>query len=319
MILNSYAKLNLYLEVLKKRKDNYHNIKTVFERIGLKDTIILKSRPDKKISITCNLPDVPSGHSNLAYRAARLLQDNFHVHRGVNIKLIKRIPIGAGLGGGSSNAASVLMGLNKLWKLNIGRDKVVRLAAKIGADVPFFIYNSPFAQGEARGDKIKPLKALSDVRLWHILVVPKIKVSTPFIYKKWDSFKALRLVPLNKNRHLRGLTPIDKCGISKNNYLTGLTRPKCNVKILIHALKENQFSLISRALFNSLEQITANLYPQINSSKEKLSSLGVKSVLMSGSGPAVFGVVYSRKEAVLLYRQLGRENRLWQVFVVRTV
>jgi len=295
LTLNSYAKLNLYLEVLHKRKDNYHNIKTIFERIDLADKIILKSRRDKKINITCNAADVPQAHSNLAWRSAKLLQDSFNIDKGVDIKIIKRIPVGSGLGGGSSNAAAVLAGLNKLWKLNVTENKLAGLAGKLGCDVPFFIYNSPFVKGEARGDKIKPLKALINVRLWHILVVPKIGVSTASIYKRWDNeSKTFKLKE-------RG----------------GLTIPKYNVNILILALRKNDLSLIGDALFNSLGQVTARLCPQINAIKQKLMQLGVKSILMSGSGPAVFGIVSSRKEALSLCRQL-KSNSFWQVFVSRT-
>ena len=286
MILNSYAKLNLYLEVLNKRKDNYHNIKTLFERVSLCDKIILKSRRDKKIRIICNLPDVPCDNTNLAYRSAKILQDVFHIDRGVDIKIIKHIPVGAGLGGGSSNAASVLVGLSKLWRLKLVQEQLLAYARKIGSDVPFFIYNSPFAFGEGRGDRIKPLEALDNARLWHILVVPKIKVSTPLIYKKWDTHSTL-------------------------------TSPQYNVKILNLGLRKNDLSLIGKALFNSLEQVSAKLYPQVRRIKKKLINLGLKAILMSGSGPAIFGIVSSRKEALSLCRQL-KKNRLWQVFVTRT-
>ena len=290
LTLNSYAKLNLYLEVLETRKDNYHNIKTIFERIGLADKIILKSRRDKKINITCNVAAVPQDHSNLAWRSAKLLQDSFNIGKGVDIKIIKRIPVGSGLGGGSSNAAAVLAGLNKLWKLNVTKHKLAGLAGKLGCDVPFFIYNSPFAQGEARGDKIKPLKTLTNVRLWHILVVPKIGVSTASIYKRWD----------NESKTFK------------------LTMPKYDVNILILALRKNNLFLIGDALFNSLEQVTARLYPQINAIKERLMQLGMKAILMSGSGPAVFGIVASRKEALFLYRQLKRSSPFGKVFISRT-
>ena len=290
LTLNSYAKLNLYLEVIKKRKDKYHNLKTIFERIDLADKIILKSRRDKKINITCNVASVPQDNSNLAWRSAKLLQDSFNIDKGVDIKIIKRIPVGSGLGGGSSNAATVLAGLNKLWKLNIAQTKLARLGGKLGCDIPFFIYNIPFAQGEARGDKIKPLKALTNLRLWHILVVPKIGVSTASIYRKWDKY--------NKG--------------------TGLTMPNYNVKILILALKKKNLSLIGDALFNSLEQVTARLYPQINAIKEKLMQLGAKSILMSGSGPAVMAIVSSRKEALSLCRQLKLNSSFSEVFVIRT-
>jgi len=288
LVLNSYAKLNLYLEVLNKRRDNYHNIKTIFERISLSDKIILKSRRDKKIKIICNYPRLPRDSSNLAYRAALLLQDSFKINKGIDIKIIKRIPVGSGLGGGSSNAAAILIGLNKLWGLNLTQSKLANLAENIGADVPFFIYNSPFAEGGGRGDKIKPLKVINNLRLWHILVVPKIEVSTALVYKKWD--------------RLRQLT--------ESNY---------DVKILILALKKRDLALMGKILLNNLERITVKLYPKLSRIKEKLIHLGLKSILMSGSGPAIFSVFSSRKEAVSLCRQLKREKKFWQVFVTRTI
>jgi 4-diphosphocytidyl-2-C-methyl-D-erythritol kinase len=290
LTLNSYAKVNLYLGVLNKRKDNYHNIITIFERIDLADKIILKSRRDRKISVICDHPSVPQDSSNLACRSARLLQDKFNINKGVDIKIIKRIPVGSGMGGGSSNAAYVLMGLNKLWKIGLSQDKLAWLGGKIGSDVPFFIYNTPFAKGASRGDKIEPLKTIAGVKLWHILVVPKIHVSTPLIYKKWDKFvKTFEL-----------------------------TTPRHNVKILTLALKNNDLTLIGDSLFNSLEQVTIKLYPQIGRIKEKLIRLGAKSILMSGSGPALFGIVSSGKEALSLCNQLKTNNSFCQVFVTRT-
>jgi len=286
----SHAKLNLYLQVLNKRPDSYHNINTLFERISLCDKIILKlRRDDKEIKVISSSPDLPADPSrNLAFRSAKLLQDTFNINKGVDIKITKRIPVGSGLGGGSSNAACLLLGLNKLWKLKLKEPKLVNLAKKIGADVPFFIYNSRFAQGKGRGEKIKPLKALNNTGLWHVLVVPKIKVSTPLIYKKWDEDP-------------------------------GLTMPKFDVKLLPSALRKKDFSLINEFLFNSLESITVKHYPQVQNIKEKLKKIGLKTILMSGSGPAVFGVVSSRKEAVTLGRKFKREFKLLQVFVTSTI
>lgn len=284
LLLNSYAKLNLYLEVLELRKDSYHNLKTLFERIDLADKIILKPREDKKIKIICNSADVPCDNTNLAYRSAKLLQDRFNIHRGVDIKIIKRIPVGAGLGGGSSNAATALLGLNILWRLELKQAQLLNLARAVGSDVGFFIYNCPFAWGSGRGDRIKPLKSLNNLRLWHILVAPKIKVSTPFIYKEWD-------------KYFKGKK-------------TRLTSIKYNAKML---------NLTGRDLFNRLEIITAKLYPQVRQVKDKLRDMGVKSILMSGSGPAVFGIVSSRKEAVSLKAQLKADSNSWQVFAVKTV
>lgn len=179
LILKSYAKLNLFLEVLRKRPDHYHDIQTLFERIDLSDILTLKSRSDKKICISCPDPLVPKDHTNLCFQAARLLQDRFKVAGGVDIAIDKRIPVGAGLGGGSGNAASVFLGLNRLWRLKASRETLAALAQEVGCDIPFFIHETPFALGSERGDCIRPYDALKGVKLWHIIVVPRIQVSTP--------------------------------------------------------------------------------------------------------------------------------------------
>jgi len=288
LILNSYAKLNLYLAVLDKRQDDYHNLDTLFERISLADRITLKPRRDREIKITTNCSCIPRDDTNLAWRAARLLQGSFNLKQGIDIKIQKRIPIGSGMGGGSSNAAFVLTGLNQLWKLGLSQKSLVGLAKKIGSDVPFFIYDCAFAQGSLRGDKIRPLRQFAGIKLWHIVVMPKIKVSTPLIYKKWDEYSKL-------------------------------TKPASGVRILLSALRKRDFYLIGKSLFNSLEQITAGLYPEVRRIKEVLLGKGLQSILMSGSGPAVFGILPSRKEAVSLSKQLSTKHRSWQFFVTHTI
>ncbi|MDD4953799.1 MAG: 4-(cytidine 5'-diphospho)-2-C-methyl-D-erythritol kinase [Candidatus Omnitrophica bacterium] len=284
MILNSYAKLNLYLAVLNKRKDNYHNIETLFQRISLCDKIILKSRRDDLIKVACAQPGVPQDHTNLCWRAAKLLQDTCRVKKGVDIRIIKRIPVGAGLGGGSSNAATLLLGLNKAWRLGLSRGRLVKLASLIGSDVPFFIYERAFALGRGRGERISPVN--TSARFWHILVVPKIIVSTPGIYRGWDRY-------------------------------SGLTTIRGDVKILTSVIRKKKVPEAG-LLFNSLEEITTALYPQVRRAKEALAGLGLKPILMSGSGPSVFGIVSSRKEALSASRQLKNKNRSWRFFVVRT-
>jgi len=299
LTLRSYAKLNLFLEVLGKRPDNYHNIKTLFERIDLFDTVTLLNHQDNKIRIISSCRDLPQDHSrNLAYRAASLLQDECGIKRGVDIRIIKRIPVGAGLGGGSSNAASVLMGLNKLWGLGLTKDKLLDLAARLGSDVPFFIYNTAFAQGENKGDKIREIKGLGALRFWHLLVVPRIHVSTPAIYKGWDRFI--------KGRKL-----------SKR---ASLTRPKYDVKMLILALKKKDLSLAARMMHNSLQGVTVSSYPAVRRILGALRKYGLETILMSGSGPAVFAIVSSRKEAVTLARRLSVvEPGFARVFLTRTL
>lgn len=281
LTLKSYAKVNLYLEVLNLRKDGFHNIRTIFERISLCDTISFKKIKSKAIKIKCAHPAVPIDKTNLCWRAAKLLQDYSGTDKGVEIKITKRIPVAAGLGGGSSDAATTLIGLNKLWGLGLSREKLVRLAARIGADVSFFLYNTPFALGEGIGDRIKPLPQHRVRRFWHLLVVPDISVSTPLVYKEWDR--------------------------AKKNKKVWLTKPAPDVKMFL-----------SKPFFNSLEAVTLNLYPVVARVKDKLKRSGLDSVLMSGSGPAVFGILSSRKEAVSLSRKIAKNLRCRGIFVVKT-
>lgn len=320
LTLDSHAKLNLYLEVINKRKDNYHNINTVFEKISLSDKIILKSRVDKQIKIFSASKDIPKDSSNLAYRGAKLLQDELHINKGVEIKIIKRIPVGSGLGGGSSNAAYVLLGLNKLWRLNLTQNKLVGFAKKIGSDVPFFIYNCSYGLGRAKGDEIKPLNLLKNIRFWHILVVPKIMISTPLIYSKWDEYSRKPLdfkKPASKKiKEIFTALEGKNSGCSQKSK-RGLTRPKYNANMFVSALIKKDITLINAGLFNGLEQITFRLYPELENIKAKLKSLGLQSVLMSGSGSAIFGISPSKKEVMSVYRRL-KPKKSWHVYVAKT-
>jgi 4-diphosphocytidyl-2-C-methyl-D-erythritol kinase len=291
LILDSYAKLNLYLLVINKRKDNYHTLRTVFERISLADKITLKSRTDNKIILHCDYPGLPKDYTlNLAFRSAKLLQDRFNVSKGVDIFIKKNIPIGSGMGGGSSNAATVLIGLNRLWRLGLSVDKLAVIASQVGSDVPFFVYQSRFAQAGGRGEIIEVIKSLRRLKLWHVLVIPNLKVSTPFIYKKWDKTKSF-----------------------------GLTRPKDDVRILKLGLAKKDTSLLSGRMYNSLDEVACLEYPEIQEIKKKLLTLGAKAILMSGSGPTVFGTFSSKKEALALYRKLKAKKRSWDKFLTHTI
>ncbi len=280
MNLLSFAKVNLYLKVINKRRDGYHTLETIFERISLTDRIILKPRRDGLIRVSSDNKAVPQDEANLCFKAAKLLRDKFRPSSGLDIKITKRIPVGAGLGGGSSNAATVLLGLNKLWRLKLSKIKLAKFATMVGSDVAFFVYDLPFAIGLGRGERIKPLNISKKTKLWHLLVVPKIHVSTPLIYKKYDLF-------------------------------SGLTKPVCNVK-LITSVKPD-------LLFNSLEQVTIRLYPEVKRIKETLLHFGLDCVLMSGSGPAVFAITSSFENASELAKILRKREESWRVFVVKTV
>lgn len=310
LTLYSYAKLNLYLEVLNKRRDNFHNLVTLFERVSLRDTITLRRRRDKLIRISCGASGVPEDKTNLCARSALLLREKYALEYGFDIRINKRIPVGAGLGGGSSNAAAVLLGINRLCRLRLPRKKLAELGGEIGSDVPFFLYQSPFAAASGRGEVIRPLTGLKKTRLWHILVVPRIGVSTPFIYLKWDEScgqrAALTPPPISKN-------------YDDNRLVGGLTRPKYSVNILISTLRKRGFALNPELFFNSLEEVTCRFYPEVKRVKHVLVRLGAKIVLMSGSGPAVFAVTASRKEAIVLRQGLIRAGRPWRVFAVKTL
>jgi 4-diphosphocytidyl-2-C-methyl-D-erythritol kinase len=288
--IKSYAKLNLYLEVLNKRPDHYHNILTVFEKISLFDEITLKSRRDTQIKIISHQADVPLGEKNLAYQAASLLKKDLGINKGIDIKIEKRIPVASGLGGGSSNAASVLRGLNQLWNLALSQARLISYGRRLGADVPFFLSEASYALGRKRGDEIEiiPLKK----RFWHLLLVPKIKVSTQAVYKRIDQIRRVQSARLT-------------------NYPD-------NVKMLLKGLRDNNFFLINKAIFNELEAVTIDLFPALGELKEKLLNMGFKNIVMSGSGPAMFVFVSSRKEGGQVCRQLGKIST-WQTFLVRTV
>ena len=295
LVIPSFAKINLYLQILNKRKDGFHNLNTLFARIDLADSLVLRKRQDSLIKINSDSRDVPQDATNLCYRAAALLKQELKLSLGVEIELNKCIPVGAGLGGGSSNAASVLLGLNKLWNLNLSKIRLINLGAKLGSDVPFFIHQVKFALGSQRGNKIAPLVSLDKVKLWFLLVYPRLKVSTPLIYQKLDIYRSM------------------------DRAFSRLTRPQGNVKIFTSQLLKKGRLVDPDCFFNSLEAVTSNLYPVVNQVKNALFSIGLDKVMMSGSGPAVFAVCDSCLQAQNLSKQLCRQHREWKVFVTSTI
>jgi len=309
LVTKSYAKINLYLQVLNKRKDSFHNLSTLFARIDLADTLIFRKCRDGLIKINCDSPNVPKDKTNLCYRAAALLRQELKLENngllstrqsqkvslGVQIDLKKCIPVGAGLGGGSSNAASVLLGLNKFWDLNLPKARLLSLGVKLGSDVPFFIHQVKFALGSQRGDKIKPLISLDKLKLWFILVYPNLKVSTPLIYQKFDSY------------------------LPVGGAFSRLTRARGNVKIFTSQLLKKRKVVDAGCLFNDLEVITSSLYPVVNQVKNALSNMGLDKVMMSGSGPAVFAICDSSIQAQSLRNKLSKQYKSWQIFVTYTI
>jgi 4-diphosphocytidyl-2-C-methyl-D-erythritol kinase len=192
--LRSFAKVNLGLEVLGVRDDGYHELRTLFQTIDLADEIVLRRRA-RGVRVVCDHPLVPSDASNLAARAAERLRSYAGVRGGVEITIRKRIPVGGGLGGGSSNAATVLLGLDRLWRLGLGPDGLHRLARGLGADVPFFLLGGT-ALGLARGDEVYPLRR--QLRGHVVVVDPGIQVSTARVFARLDT----RLTPREKSNSI---------------------------------------------------------------------------------------------------------------------
>lgn len=287
--LLSPAKINLFLDVFGKRNDGYHDIITVFEKIDLCDTIRLTAISDDKIVFASDSRDIPQDETNLAYKAALILKKAAGVSAGVKIDIKKKIPVAAGLGGGSSNAATALLGLNHLWNLAVSEYELLEIAKKIGADVPFFIFNHTFALGMGRGDEVSQIR--SSLEMWHLIITPPISVLTKDIYS--DS-------SLN------------------------LTERRPDVKMIVHAIRENNLEGIKNSLHNSLEPIVTKRVTDISWIKEFFKTMGFDAVNVSGSGPTVFVLANDRKEAEDLEKEFRKslekeDKKGWSIFTAKTL
>ena len=282
IILQSPAKLNLYLKTISKRPDGLHNIVTLFERIDLFDDISFCLKKNDSIKIFCDHPHVPIGPKNLVYKAAKMLKEDLKIKQGVEVRINKRIPVAAGLAGGSSNGATALLGLNKLWNLGLSKQQLLPYARRLGSDVAFFLHKCSWGLGTSRGDEIENLKLKA--KLWHILVVPRIKIYSRDVY----------------SRH--------KLQLTKRND---------NVNILIRNLSNGNILGIGSLLSNDLEKDVIELCPKLLGLMQKLKSFDSIGVMVSGSGPSVFGVTATKKEAEEIAKVLSK--RFSQVFVVRTL
>ena len=262
--VHAHAKVNLYLDVVGKRPDGYHEIETIFHSIGLHDDIYLRKRNDRQITVHCEHPHVPSDPRNLAYRAAKLLLEDMPELTGVDIKIQKRIPVAAGLGGGSADAGAVLCGMNALFDLGLTQTDLMRLGLQLGADVPFCILGGA-AFGRGIGEILTPLPPLGET--WILLANPGFEISTAWVYEQID---------------------------------LSLTHPKKNVTILTRCLRNGELTNVVRHLYNGLEVPVLSKYPVIAEIKVKLNRYPSSSgVLMSGSGATVFAFMENHVQAEL--------------------
>ena len=250
------AKVNLFLEVLGLRDDGYHEIATVMQAVSLCDTLRLTDSAEPGIPLWCDRDDIPTGSNNLAVRAAELMIAETGAQRGVHIELTKRIPVAAGLGGGSSDAAAVLVGLNRLWDVGLDRGRLEQMAADIGSDVAFFIHGGT-ALCTGRGEKVDLVQ--SPHVLHYVLLVLNFGMDTRAIYKDAK-------LPLTENVK--------------------------NVKIILDELCGGEVPLrnIASQVFNRLEEAAGRSHPELMPLKVRLCELGCKGALVSGSGSCVYGI-----------------------------
>ena len=264
------AKINLGLSILGKLTSGYHEVKFIFSQVSLFDRIQLKEIPTNEIKIICNDKQVPTDKINTVYKAALLLKKIVKTKKGIEIKIDKQIPVAAGLGGGSSDAAQTLIGLNKLWNVGLNTTDLVKVGLKIGVDVCYQLVGGTKLATHL-GEKLKPLPKLPKIYL--VLSNPNIEVSTKWAY-----------------------TNVDYSQIGKNQ-----------LDNLIKAVKDKDLKQIAKNLHNDFEFWVPNLVPAILKIKAKMLEDGAIGAIMSGSGPTVFGLCENQATALKVYNNLKKE------------
>lgn len=267
MFYKAYAKINLSLDILRKRKDGYHELKMIMQTVSLYDEIYIEK--SDTVSIECNKDDIPLNNKNLAWKAADAFFNYTSINSGCKIKLIKHIPDGAGLGGGSSDAATVLLALNEIYNTNITNEELINIAVKIGADVPFFILKGT-CLAEGIGEKLTKIENNTDPYI--LIHKPSFSIST-----KW-AYENLKLD-------------------NKNNY---------NVDKIVENLKDKNYNF--KDIFNYLEDVSVSKYPQINDIKNKMKYYGATAALMSGSGSSVFGIFTDKNAAQTAFESFEKNT-----------
>ena len=279
--LKARAKINLGLDVVRKREDGYHEVRMIMQMINLYDKITLRKKTEPGITVTANLSYLPVNEDNLVYRAAKLLMDEFQVDGGLEIELQKYIPVAAGMAGGSTDAAAVMVGVNRIFQLGLNKKQLMERGVKIGADVPFCIMRGT-ALAEGIGEELTPLPAMPHCSL--VIAKPKIHVSTKFVYGN------LKVRELTEHPDIDGQ---------------------------VQALRENDLEQLVTRMGNVLETVTIPAYPVIDEIKHTMMKYGAMGAMMSGSGPTVFGIFEKEDKAQEVCRLLKKDKAAKQVYLVR--
>ena len=291
-VVEAHAKINLALDVLRRREDGYHEVRMIMQTISLCDVVELEVGVGKStVSLSNSTSSLPTDDRNLAVRAAKLLMEEFDIRENLQIRLTKRIPVAAGLAGGSADAAAVLRGMNHLFDLGLSREELMARGARLGADVPFCVMGGT-ALAEGIGEKLTELPDMPGCSL--VIAKPGVEVSTEFVYTN------LKLQDLPGHPDVDGM---------------------------IKAIREQNFAGVAGRLDNVLETVTCPRHPEIERIKDRMRSQGAAGVLMSGSGPTVFGLFEDAEAAAQACRALeeseesevtllavpqGREVHRWQ-------
>ena len=278
--LKALAKVNLGLDVLGVRENGYHDVRRVMQTIYLYDNVTIRKTEEPGIQLKTNLFYLPVDEKNIAYKAAKLLMDEFEIESGVEIILDKRIPVAAGMAGGSSNAAAVLVGMNRLFQLGLKDQELMERGVQLGADVPYCIMRGTVL-AEGIGEILSPLPPLP--KCYVLVAKPGISVSTKMVYEKLDSHE-----------------------IDEHPDIDGI----------IAGLEEGNLKKIADAMGNVLERVTIEEYPIIEEIKEIMKDSGALNAMMSGSGPTVFGIYDDKVLAKQAQQKIKKSGLTKQVYVV---
>lgn len=278
--LKALGKINLGLDVLGRRENGYHDVRMVMQTVYLYDQITIKKRRRSGIGIETNLYYLPVNENNLAYRAAKLLMDEFRIEDGISIRLNKHIPVAAGMAGGSSNAAAVLFGMNRIFGLGLTMEELMKRGVTLGADVPYCIMRGTVL-AEGIGEVLTPLAPMP--KCFVLLAKPPVAVSTKLVYEKLDSQE-----------------------IEKHPDIDGI----------IEGLEQQSLAKITASMGNVLERVTALEYPVIDKIKNTMKTAGALNAMMSGSGPTVFGIFEDKNRARAAAQKIKETQLTKQVYVV---
>ena len=278
--LKALAKINLGLDVLRRREDGYHEVKMIMQTISLHDDLEIRRIKTPEIQVKTNLYYLPTNENNLVYKAAKLLMDEFGIKEGVAIQLKKRIPVAAGMAGGSTDGAAVLWGMNQMYGLGLSRQELMERGVKLGADVPYCVQRGT-ALAEGIGERLSVLPSMPKCT---ILIAKPGSVSTKFVYE---------------NLHANDLKPEQHPDVDR----------------MIEAMKEKNLDLLCERMGNVLETVTIPAYPVIQEIKEHMMACGAAGAMMSGSGPTVFGIFHSPVQAKAAMKDLKVNGLAKQLYL----